>query len=983
MPSNHGKCYDYNSGTLDTAKQLAADYEGAQNKLQSLPWSPPTHIGANFHDKDLGSLTAMGVAVHHAGLSLDDRKAVEDLYLEKKLHVLVATSTLAVGVNLPAHIVVIKGVKLYQNGETREYSDLEVLQMMGRAGRPQFDDEGIAIILCELELENKYRALAQGTTTIESSLHKNMAEHLNSEIGLGTIADVASAKNWLRCKTENETWRDNIDEVVVQTIRNLHDTQLIMYNERDGTLSSTEYGDIMSKFYVRQTTMRSILELPATASIRQILEMLSSAEELVDFKLRGGERQLLNRRPPFGSEVLVAAKEFPRYFLGVKEVAIAASHGNDPVEVKLSIECGLIPDSTASQKCKTSRRMGAEMTNLLTLTSDLIFIDFRRIATRALVDKKEFVLNVHLTKPSQTISVYIAPDKFAGLTVTTTYKPSIAPSMFPTVDTRPLTAVEWDLQGLEDTPDLWEINISDDERTCDAPSMDLTTEALDEDTHSLKIPTTSSQVQNIERLMERRPKVRSDGKYECNHPCKNKSKCRHYCCKEGLTEPPRSLKKKQGTRAEPFKVTASREKPPGKTYNPFTKRGSPRRRTNHVAHVARFRDSKSGSKQRADQPRRGPTPPCNQISTLRQALLPTKLNYPKSGNRTKVTPNFDLELTSLRSNSPVVESGPMVDDGLRMISEILKNERSPTPDTNYSNSEVDAMIRELPLDTDQQTVCKRDARHLDFEQHKRSSQSSHHMDYDNPVKRPKITQVRLSPYQEEKSTFPVSTPLAPKPSLFLSSPSDNGNEEFVQRLRDDADQPGGIASPSLPTHQSPAYNDDFYFDDTCSDLFSATISETPANVPYIEDQPRDTTRTRHTSPPRSCEPREEITAYGRAQATSDYLVATASKGSLELLPPSRISGFLSRQTLDADKSMCLSEWTEPRNCPRKGMPPVLGTPPVQQLTLDARTLVTLASVETSVPPTHPEDYTNVTRDDPLAEFDSWLASGAVDIVDIE
>lgn len=35
-----------------------------------------------------------------------------------------------------AHIVVIKGVKLYQNGETKEYSDLEVLQMMGRAVSP-------------------------------------------------------------------------------------------------------------------------------------------------------------------------------------------------------------------------------------------------------------------------------------------------------------------------------------------------------------------------------------------------------------------------------------------------------------------------------------------------------------------------------------------------------------------------------------------------------------------------------------------------------------------------------------------------------------------------------------------------------------------------------------------------------------------------------------------------------------------------------
>lgn len=214
----------------------------------------------------------MGVAVHHAGLNLDDRKMVEALYLRKTLRVLVATSTLAVGVNLPAHIVVIKGVKLYQNGETKEYSDLEVLQMMGRAGRPQFDHEGIAIILCESELQSKYRALVQGTTTIESSLHRNLVEHLNSEICLGAITDCKNAKDWL-ChsfffcriqknpqhydigKVENETWQEKIDSIVMEAINTLRDTQLITYNEKDGMLCSTEYGDIMSKCYVRQATV--------------------------------------------------------------------------------------------------------------------------------------------------------------------------------------------------------------------------------------------------------------------------------------------------------------------------------------------------------------------------------------------------------------------------------------------------------------------------------------------------------------------------------------------------------------------------------------------------------------------------------------------------------------------------------------------------------------------------------------------------------
>lgn len=49
----------------------------------------------------------------------------------------VATSTLSVGVNLPAHLVIVKATHTYIMGMAHECSDLQLLQMMGRAGRPQ------------------------------------------------------------------------------------------------------------------------------------------------------------------------------------------------------------------------------------------------------------------------------------------------------------------------------------------------------------------------------------------------------------------------------------------------------------------------------------------------------------------------------------------------------------------------------------------------------------------------------------------------------------------------------------------------------------------------------------------------------------------------------------------------------------------------------------------------------------------------------
>ena len=71
---------------------------------------------------------------------------------------LCATSTLALGVNLPAHLVIIKGTRRYCGGASsdgsgyEEYDRSMCLQMAGRAGRPQFDDEGVAVIMTQRQV---------------------------------------------------------------------------------------------------------------------------------------------------------------------------------------------------------------------------------------------------------------------------------------------------------------------------------------------------------------------------------------------------------------------------------------------------------------------------------------------------------------------------------------------------------------------------------------------------------------------------------------------------------------------------------------------------------------------------------------------------------------------------------------------------------------------------------------------------------------
>ena len=78
-----------------------------------------------------------------------DRNMVEDLFADRHIQVLISTATLAWGVNLPARTVIIKGTQIYspEKGSWVELGALDVMQMLGRSGRPQFDKVGEGILL--------------------------------------------------------------------------------------------------------------------------------------------------------------------------------------------------------------------------------------------------------------------------------------------------------------------------------------------------------------------------------------------------------------------------------------------------------------------------------------------------------------------------------------------------------------------------------------------------------------------------------------------------------------------------------------------------------------------------------------------------------------------------------------------------------------------------------------------------------------------
>lgn len=142
--------------------------------------------------------------------------------------------------------------------------------------------------MCESQLEAKYRNLAQGTTLLESSLHVNIAEHVNSEIGLGTITNVESAKAWLRNsflfqrlqrnpkhyaigKDAQQTWQERLDQMILDSVMELKASKLIETPEdgEENQLRSTEYGDVMSKVEAFYSWPQLRLLIPTQFYIKQ------------------------------------------------------------------------------------------------------------------------------------------------------------------------------------------------------------------------------------------------------------------------------------------------------------------------------------------------------------------------------------------------------------------------------------------------------------------------------------------------------------------------------------------------------------------------------------------------------------------------------------------------------------------------------------------------------------------------------------------
>ncbi len=169
------------------------------------------------------------IAFHNADIPKEEREAIENAFREGKLKNLVATSTLAYGVNLPADVVIVSVRGFYDKlrREFKTFPDvLDILQMEGRAGRLGIKDKGFSYILPFGAKEGTLRSSMR--VVLEEEFEPYLAKQIKGNLSEEEVKRVLSlflligvlyeGSNFKRFLDRTYSLRGKVDEVLLEEV---------------------------------------------------------------------------------------------------------------------------------------------------------------------------------------------------------------------------------------------------------------------------------------------------------------------------------------------------------------------------------------------------------------------------------------------------------------------------------------------------------------------------------------------------------------------------------------------------------------------------------------------------------------------------------------------------------------------------------------------------------------------------------------------
>lgn len=192
-----------NAAAVEITREVTRDggstlvFCGAKANVRSAALAIATSRGVDTTDIDPGDIEAVADACDEAGVGLHysdwpRKNAAEKKFRDREIDVLVATSTLAAGVNTPARAVVVRDTTI--GPQTMEVSMVQ--QMFGRAGRAGKEPEGWAFLLTTADESARWRQRLATGYSIHSAILNGIADHLLGEIVQGNVRTLRQAEAW-------------------------------------------------------------------------------------------------------------------------------------------------------------------------------------------------------------------------------------------------------------------------------------------------------------------------------------------------------------------------------------------------------------------------------------------------------------------------------------------------------------------------------------------------------------------------------------------------------------------------------------------------------------------------------------------------------------------------------------------------------------------------------------------------------------------
>lgn len=278
----------------------------------------------------------------------------------------------------------------------------------------------------------------------------------------------------------------------------------------------------------------------------------------------------LSRNPPYGTQLLEKAKAFPRLRVSIQMIGEPVIQKGEHVTIKLKAEIGFLND-----KVPMTFQRKAIYVCLLAETSDGRMIHFARVGARKLDNGQDVLFSANLTSATQSIRAYVMCDEIAGTARHANLKPKIPAIAFPppkiaedtnrqrsTATNAPNIAKRRTSGDRDDESDEFGDAGLDDADLAQAETdafVDI--DEFDDGKQLTRGPPKKKHKTHASKQADAawQPIQLASGKWACNHACKDKTQCKHLCCREGLDKKPKPPK------AAPPQTSAERPTDPKQT----------------------------------------------------------------------------------------------------------------------------------------------------------------------------------------------------------------------------------------------------------------------------------------------------------------------------------------------------------------------------------------------------------------------------------